>query len=134
VSGLIGKRGDQDSYEMKTPDATVGIRGTKYGLLSCHKDCEDITSADGKPARDGLHAQIDEGAVLLKNDAGDRLFNAGEFGYVSSKKAAPEKVPPEQAVKIEIPAHILADWQQGDTNSDNGDGSGEDATECPARR
>ena len=134
VSGLIGKRGDQDSYEMKTPDATLGIRGTKYGLLSCHSDCQDITSADGKPAQDGLHAEIDEGAVLLRNEAGDRLFNAGEFGYVSSRRTVPEQAPPEQAIKIELPSNILGDWQKGDANSDNGDGSGENARECPARK
>lgn len=30
VSGQIGKRGDPDSYRMKTPTATIGIRGTTY--------------------------------------------------------------------------------------------------------
>ncbi|MDP2795396.1 MAG: FecR domain-containing protein [Sulfurisoma sp.] len=28
ISGLIGKRGNQDAYQLKTPTATIGIRGT----------------------------------------------------------------------------------------------------------
>ena len=30
ITGQIGKRGNQDSYEMKTPTATIGIRGTIF--------------------------------------------------------------------------------------------------------
>ena len=38
ISGAIGKRGDPDSYSVKTRTATVGIRGTKYGMLFCQGD------------------------------------------------------------------------------------------------
>lgn len=30
VTGLVGKRGNQDAYQMKTATATIGIRGTDY--------------------------------------------------------------------------------------------------------
>lgn len=30
VTGLIGKRGNQDAYSMRTPTATIGIRGTHF--------------------------------------------------------------------------------------------------------
>lgn len=30
VTGLVGKRGNQDAYRMTTPTATIGIRGTHY--------------------------------------------------------------------------------------------------------
>ena len=30
ITGQVGKRGNQDSYQMKTPTATIGIRGTIY--------------------------------------------------------------------------------------------------------
>lgn len=30
VTGLIGKRGNQDAYSMRTPTATIGIRGTQF--------------------------------------------------------------------------------------------------------
>jgi hypothetical protein len=30
LTGLVGKRGNQDSYQLKAPSATIGIRGTDY--------------------------------------------------------------------------------------------------------
>jgi hypothetical protein len=30
ITGQVGKRGNQDSYQMKTPTATIGVRGTIY--------------------------------------------------------------------------------------------------------
>lgn len=30
LTGLVGKRGNQDSYKLKAPSATIGIRGTDY--------------------------------------------------------------------------------------------------------
>lgn len=30
VTGLVGKRGNQDAYRMTTPTATIGIRGTQF--------------------------------------------------------------------------------------------------------
>jgi hypothetical protein len=30
ITGLVGKRGNQDAYRMSTPTATIGIRGTQY--------------------------------------------------------------------------------------------------------
>lgn len=35
VTGMIGKRGDQDAYQMKTQTATIGIRGTRYDADDC---------------------------------------------------------------------------------------------------
>lgn len=35
VTGLIGKRGNQDAYRMNTPTATIGIRGTGFGATLC---------------------------------------------------------------------------------------------------
>jgi hypothetical protein len=30
ITGLVGKRGNQDAYRLSTPTATIGIRGTQY--------------------------------------------------------------------------------------------------------
>src|SRR5689334_8563570 len=38
LHGLIG-RARQDRYQMRTPLATVGIRGTTYSLVHCQRDC-----------------------------------------------------------------------------------------------
>ena len=35
VTGLVGKRGNQDAYQLGTATATIGIRGTSYGADDC---------------------------------------------------------------------------------------------------
>ncbi len=35
ISGLIGKQGNPNAYELKTQTATIGIRGTEWSVLDC---------------------------------------------------------------------------------------------------
>ena len=117
ISGLVGKRGDPDSYSVKTREATAGIRGTKFGIRVCQQgDCEDVPlPADGKPIADGAHFDVLEGTIVVKNTAGAQiLLNAGQFGYVSSDgNTAPVRVPEEHAVRVEIPAKMSLDNNRG---------------------
>ena len=39
ITGLIGKRGNQDAYRMQSPTATIGIRGTEFTARLCQADC-----------------------------------------------------------------------------------------------
>jgi hypothetical protein len=109
VSGLIGHRGDPDSYGVKTHTATIGIRGTQYGAQLCQGDCANIPTPDGTPPADGLHVDVTGGIVQVKNAAGTQLLNAGQFGYVSDANAAPIVVPAERGISVEIPARMSVD-------------------------
>ena len=40
VTGAIAQR-DPDSYQVKTPVATLGVRGPEYYLRICEQDCAD---------------------------------------------------------------------------------------------
>lgn len=122
LTGLISKRGDKDSYEMKTPVATIGIRGTDYALQICRNDCEGNKTADGKTPRNGLHSQVNTGAILERNKAGGLQIDGGEFAYVANEDSLPEKVSASEALKIDIPSNILDEW----------DKNGKDSHECPA--
>jgi len=114
ISGAIGKRGDPDSYSVKTRTATVGIRGTKYGVLFCQGDCDNIPPpADGSPLSDGTHLDVQEGTIIVKNSAGSQLLNAGQFGFVGSANTSPVIIPPERAIKVDIPAKIFVDKVRG---------------------
>ena len=114
ISGAIGKRGDPDSYSVKTRTATVGIRGTKYGVLFCQRDCENMPPpADGSPLSDGTHVDVLEGTIIVKNSAGSQLLNAGQFGFVGSINTPPVIVPPERAIRVDIPAKIFVDKVRG---------------------
>lgn len=50
VTGLIGKRGNQDAYKLRAATATIGIRGTDFSTRLCAtQDCRD-DDASTKPA------------------------------------------------------------------------------------
>lgn len=120
VSGLIGKRGDQDSYSVKAQTATVGIRGTHFGMLLCKGDyCASISTPAGKPPEEGLHLDVEEGAVVLRNAGTTQLVNAGQFGFVKDTAATPVIVPPEYGIKVDIPAKIFLDRVRGVSGEKN---------------
>ncbi|MBK6638142.1 MAG: FecR domain-containing protein [Rhodocyclaceae bacterium] len=41
VTGLIGKR-NKEKVSFQTPTATIGIRGTHFGMLLCNNDCANV--------------------------------------------------------------------------------------------
>jgi len=132
VSGLIGKRGDQDSYSVKAQTATVGIRGTHFGMLLCKGDCADISTPEGKPPEDGLHLDVAEGVIVLRNAGETQLLNAGQFGLVRDAAAPPVVIPVERGIKVDIPARILLDRVRGvsdEKRHDEGRTDGDDAAE-----
>jgi hypothetical protein len=139
VSGLVGKRGDPDSYAVKTHAATIGIRGTQYGVQLCKGDCADVPTPTGQPPDDGLHVDVSEGAVMVKNSAGTQLVNAGQYAYVQDANAAPISIPPERGIRVDIPARINIDKVRGLNSGGNGTGGGATGTPtnhtpnvCPA--
>lgn len=50
LTGLIGKRGDRNSYRLDTMNGTIGIRGTDFIARICESDCaeEKRTGESGK--------------------------------------------------------------------------------------
>lgn len=50
VTGLIGKRGNQDAYRIGTSTATIGIRGPSGDTVDCTQSCEGVVpDADKLP-------------------------------------------------------------------------------------
>ena len=39
VSGQIGKRGNENAFDLKVNDTTIGIRGTDFGVRLCDEEC-----------------------------------------------------------------------------------------------
>ncbi len=113
LSGLISKRGNKDSYEMKTPAATIGIRGTEYALLVCNNDCDGFKAADGSTPPNGLSSQVSQGAINHHNNGGDLVLETGGFAHVADRNSVARIVPPTQAVRIEVPAHIMKELERG---------------------
>jgi len=83
VTGLVGQS-DRDAYRVRTPIATIGIRGTDFEARLCAGDCVDV---DPLPS-DGLYTGVNEGGISLTNGAGEYISLAGQFAVVRSSSAA----------------------------------------------
>jgi len=106
VTGLIGKR-NHDAVSFNTSTATVGIRGTHHGMLLCaNGSCDKLLTPEGKKPPDGLHIDVAEGAVVVKNNAGETVVNAGQFSYARNANTVPVIVPPAQGIRVVMPLSI----------------------------
>lgn len=87
VTGKIGKL-TEDVYELKTPVASVGVRGTEYSLrVFQSKGCGGTIDAG-----DGLYLEVIKGLVDVHNAAGDTVAAKGETVYVPLPEVAPKKI------------------------------------------
>jgi hypothetical protein len=94
VTGTIGDL-TEDVYELKTPLASVGVRGTEYALRVFQaKGCGGTVDAE-----DGMYIRVIDGLVDIKNKGGQAVFARGDTAYV----ALPDKKP----VKKKIAAGII---------------------------
>ncbi len=97
ITGLLGKR-NKEKFLLKTPSATIGIRGTTF--------LAQYVASDGAPAAGalapGLHVFVSDGVVLLSNGSGALAFSAGQSGFVAGA-GAPVVVPPNPALQFAPP-------------------------------
>jgi hypothetical protein len=102
VTGRIGKA-NPELYRMKTPHASVGIRGTGYTLVACQASCPN---EDGTLAADGTYGGVTEGRVEVANQGGAAEFGISEFFYVADFYTAPQALlgPPSFLVAKRVRA------------------------------
>lgn len=74
ITGAIGHGKNRDAYQVSTPAATIGIRGTGY------------TAQLGN----SLTISVGEGAIALMNNGGTLVLGAGQTGYVKDFNTAPQ--------------------------------------------
>lgn len=128
ITGHIGKRGDRDSYRMKTPTATIGIRGTIYDATFCTGDsCGAV-----KP---GLYLAVADGQVVITNNEGVQTtipVVAGQYVYVQSPTTPPVVLPTKPDIPFNPPPSV---GQGGGPQGGEGEGqrgAGE-LTDCVVR-
>ena len=112
VTGLIGKR-SRNKVGFTTGVATIGIRGTHWGMLLCQNDCGNIPTPTGLPPPNGLHLDVASGAIMVNNSAGAQLIGSGQFGFVASSSTPPTVVPPAQGIQVTMPQSIAANDAAG---------------------
>lgn len=94
LSGLIGKRGNPDAYRLRTPTATVGIRGTELGVLTCDNDCPGLAN--------GTYTHTYDGILAVANNRGGIECVPGEVCYAGTD-APPSRLDADPGVDFTTP-------------------------------
>ncbi|WP_332853761.1 FecR family protein [Duganella sp. S19_KUP01_CR8] len=132
VTGLLGKR-NKEKFAMKTPSATIGIRGTTfiadivepseeavasrlaYNLASTAALDQlaapvqplmlaQLTLPSPTAARaPGLYVQVLDGLIHVTNPSGTANFSAGQFGYTPSFRTPPVILPANPGIPFTPP-------------------------------
>ncbi|OGA77759.1 MAG: hypothetical protein A3G81_29705 [Betaproteobacteria bacterium RIFCSPLOWO2_12_FULL_65_14] len=102
LTGLIGRVNHRD-YAVRTPTATVGIRGTNYSLAHCEGDCRN---PDGSVAADGLYGTVRGSSygtdkITTTNNAGEALIGLNEHFHIADANSLPMRL-------LEPPSFLLA--------------------------
>lgn len=73
VTGLIGKRGNPDAYQLRASSATIGIRGTDFTTRLCaSKDCKDESAKPKEPAATAIgRVMLLQGEMEAKEASGN---------------------------------------------------------------
>lgn len=121
VTGLLGKR-NQNNVQFRAPTATIGIRGTNFGMLLCQNDCGGIPTVSGQAPDNGLHLDVADGQIVASNAGGTLQVAVGQFAFVGGKDTPPVIVPPAQGIRVTVPPAFRS-------GSSRGVGSGSDR-EC----
>lgn len=90
LTGLVGKRGNQDAYRINTATATIGIRGSMGDTLAC--PCPGTTPTSDK-LNDGVYQKTYQGGYIMSNEGGQQLIGEGELGFVKDRLTPPVKIP-----------------------------------------
>jgi len=99
ITGQIGKRGNQESYQLKTPTATIGVRGTIYDTQYCAGGfCGAIKL--------GLYLEVLDGSVVITNSEGIRTtlrIEAGQYAYIENSTTPPVVLPTKPNIPFDPP-------------------------------
>lgn len=120
VSGFVGRE-DRDQFALRTPVATIGIRGTSFTV--------DLEPGD---AGQRLTVSVGDGAVIITSPSGSLLLQNGEFGSVTGNRPPRRELRPSaDSDASEEPTLPEGDDETGGSGSANTSGTGE---ELSARR
>src|SRR5438309_2321311 len=106
VTGAIGRLHSRERYAVRTPTATIGIRGTHYTVVHCDNDCG---GADRGPIANGTYGGVTDGRIEVVNQTGEHEFAANTFFYVASAGTAPQN--------LIAPPNFLYDRLEGQARS-----------------
>jgi hypothetical protein len=80
VTGLIGKRGNQNAYRIGTATATIGIRGSIGDTMACAPSCDGVVKG-GDALEPGTHHETINGAYTMQIGDKTTLIEEGHSGF-----------------------------------------------------
>ncbi len=100
ITGSIGKMAD-DIYELHTPLATVGVRGTEYAIrvLQAH-GCDGSVDVNSN----GLFVKVNKGAIDIENNAGKVALNTGDAALQADENSRLKAIEVRDGVFDEVKA------------------------------
>jgi hypothetical protein len=136
VTGLLGKR-NKEKFALKTPTATIGIRGTTFIADYVPEDAQALAArqafllastaglggaAGAVPLQlaqlqrptvppviaPGLYVHVIDGLINVSNKGGTLNFSAGQFGFTPSLSLPPVVVPTNPGLKFAPPPTFAA--------------------------
>ena len=118
---LTGRIAQQDPsvYQVTTPAAIIGVRGTNYSTRLCAGDCG---SGD-----DGLYVGVSEGAATLTNSAGELDIPTNAYGFAENFNTPPQRLLSPPASLQEEGSISLEASDDDEEGSDDGDAEDGDA-------
>lgn len=120
ITGAIGALHDRKRYEVRTPTASIGIRGTHYVLVQCDNDCPG--------AANGTYGGVSDGSIGVQNQTPERQFAAHEFFHVASASTPPEAlIAPPDFLYDRLPGQRRSEGNRGSESSQGMARSGLDA-------
>lgn len=134
ITGDAANR-DPQNYRVKTPVATMGIRGTHYEVRLCTASCAEELPAGTRDSYrgPGLYVGVYEGSVWVESDGGRLEISAGEFIFVASLDAAPKLlVEPSLVLSDDLPPPRRRD--RNNRNSDQVQPDTKNLRRSPQRR
>jgi hypothetical protein len=107
ITGLIG-RSNPDAYKVKTPTATIGVRGTDHEPMYI-PDASPVFSALGAP---GVYDKVNDGESYIQSAAGIVALKVGQIGHVGKAQEVPvilKTVPSFYRVDVKVDARPKED-------------------------
>jgi len=99
VTGLIGKRGNQDAYKIGTNTATIGIRGSSGDTVDNTGGCEGVTPGCEK-LPPGVYHTTYTGSYIMQNEGGTQIIGEGQFGFARDPKSPPVILPGDPGLNV----------------------------------
>jgi hypothetical protein len=106
ITGFIGKRGNPSCYQMITPTAVAGVRGTTYECKICQGNCGLLP--------DGLYIYVLEGIVNVANSAGSQDVGTGQYIYVASWNSMPVILNENPGIDFTLPSSFEDLQEEGE--------------------